>query len=267
MTELQAFSRGEQAERATVDLNQCVRDVGRLLSVVLGEQIELELRLAARVPGIETNVGALEQAIMQLAINARDAMPGGGKLIIETRVDERREIVLAFSDTGHGMDEQTRARAFEPFFTTKADTGSVGLGLTTVQALVERLGGALELESGPGMGTVVRAYLPAAEPAAPVSGRRAPGPGTVLMVEDEESLRTVVDRILADEGYRVLTASSGEEALALADAEPGPIDLLVSDVVLGGMSGPELIAELKARRPGLETLLMSGYAGMSMSAR
>jgi two-component system cell cycle sensor histidine kinase/response regulator CckA len=263
VTELQAFSRGEQAERATVDVNQCVRDVGRLLTVVLGEQIELELRLAARVPGIETNVGALEQAIMQLAINARDAMPGGGKLIIETRVDERREVVLTFSDTGHGMDEETRARAFEPFFTTKAGTGSVGLGLTTVQALVERLNGQLELKTGPGTGTVVRAFLPAAEPPArPAAGRGTPGPGTVLMVEDEETLRTVVDRILSDEGYRVLTAASGEEAMRVAEEEPGSIDLLVSDVVLGGMTGPELSEQLKQRRPGLKTLLMSGYAGM-----
>ena len=230
---------------------------------MLGEQIELELRLANRLPGIEANVGALEQAVMQLAINARDAMPDGGRLTIETRVDPRREIVLSFSDSGAGMDDETRRRALEPFFTTKTGTDSVGLGLTTVNALVERLGGQLELKSAPGMGTVVRAFLPAAEfPANPVSGRRPPGPGTVLMVEDEETLRTVVDRILTDEGYRVITAASGEEAMELSDAEPGPIDLLVSDVVLGGMTGPELAAQLKARRPGLKTLLMSGYAGM-----
>ena len=121
VTELQAFSRGEQAERAAVDVNQCVRDVGRLLAVVLGEQVELELRLANRVPGVEANVGALEQAIMQLALNARDAMPGGGRLTIETRVEEGREgprVELTFSDTGVGMDESTRRRALEPFFTT-----------------------------------------------------------------------------------------------------------------------------------------------------
>ena len=263
VTELQAFSAGRRAERATVDVNQCVRDVGRLLTVVLGEQIELELRLANRLPGIEATVGALEQAVMQLAINARDAMPDGGRLTIETRVDPPGEIVLSFSDTGTGMDDETRRRALEPFFTTKVGTDSVGLGLTTVNALVERLGGQLELKSAPGMGTVVRACLPAAElPASPVSGRRPPGPGTVLIVEDEETLRTVVDRILTDEGYRVITAASGEEAMELSDAEPGPIDLLVSDVVLGGMTGPELAAQLKARRPGLKTLLMSGYAGM-----
>jgi CheY-like chemotaxis protein len=256
VTDLQRFSRGERAEVETVDLNRSVRAVSRLLAVVLGEGIELELRLASRLPGVEANLGALEQAIMQLALNARDAMPGGGRLVIESAAADRR-VELRCSATGAGMDGETRARAVEPFFTTKPD--ALGLGLTTVHALAERLGGELELESAPGAGTTVRLRLPAAAAASAV-----PALGTVLMVEDEASLRTVVERILGDEGYRVLTAASGEEALALANAEPGAIDLLVSDVVLGGMTGPELAGQLKARRPALKTLLMSGYASVPL---
>ena len=254
VAELQSFSRGERVEVEAVDLNQSVRDVSRLLAVVLGEGIELDLRLASRLPGVEANLGALEQAIMQLALNARDAMPDGGRLEIASATSDRR-VVLTFVDTGAGMDEATLARAFEPFFTTKSE--AVGLGLTTVHTLATRLGGEVELESAPSKGTSVRLRLPAA--AAPAA---APSRGTVLMVEDEEALRTVVERILGDEGYRVLTAASGEEALELANAESGPIDLLVSDVVLGGMTGPDLVAKLKVRRPGIKTLLMSGYAGM-----
>jgi two-component system, cell cycle sensor histidine kinase and response regulator CckA len=258
VTDLQRFSRGDREEVESVDLNDAVRAVSRLLAVVLGEGIELELRLASRLPAIEVNLGELEQAMMQLALNARDAMAGGGRLTIESAAGDRR-VELRFSDTGAGMDAATRARAFEPFFTTKPD--ALGLGLTTVHALAERRGGELELESAPGAGTTVRLRLPAA-----VAASAVPALGTVLMVEDEESLRTVVERILGDEGYRVLTAASAEDALALANAEPGAIDLLVSDVVLGGMTGPELATRLKARRPALKTLLMSGYTEMPVGS-
>lgn len=260
VSQLMAFSQGEQGEVEIVDVNRSVRDVGQLLDVVLGEQIELDLRLARALPGVRVNLGALEQAVMQLALNARDAMADGGRLIVETRAADGR-VTLAFADTGAGMDTETQRRAVEPFFTTKPGGGAVGLGLTTVNGLCERLGGELELESSPGLGTTVRLLLPAADPPpSPVSGRRAPGAGTVLMVEDEDTVRTVIERLLTAEGYRVLVAASGEEALKVAAAEPGPIDLLVSDVVLGGLSGPELAVKLKARRPALKTLLMSGYA-------
>ena len=255
VAELQAFSRDDRVEVERIDLNRTVRDVSRLLSVVLGDRIALDLRLAGRLPGIEAKVGGLEQAIMQLVLNARDAMAEtGGRLTISSAIDDGK-VVLSFTDTGPGMDRATRERAFEPFFTTKGQ--AVGVGLTTVLTLVDRLGGQVELESAPGAGTTVRLNLPAAE-----AVLVAPGHGTVLMVEDEPSLRTVVERILGDEGYRVISAASGEEALELAGAEAGPIDVLVSDVVLGGITGPELAAELKARRPALKTLLMSGYAGM-----
>ncbi|MDA0182055.1 response regulator [Solirubrobacter phytolaccae] len=258
VSQLMAFSQGEQAQVEVVDVNRSVRDVGRLLTVVLGEQVELDLRLANALPGVHVNLGALEQAVMQLALNARDAMSGGGRLVIESAVTDGR-VLLVFADDGPGMDAETALHAVEPFFSTK---GAVGLGLTTVNALCERLGGELELESAPGIGTTVRLHLPAVEPPpSPVAGRRPHAAGTVLMVEDEETVRTVVERLLSAEGYRVLVASSGEEALELAAAEPGPIDLLVSDVVLGGITGPELAAKLKTRRPALKTLLMSGYAG------
>ncbi|MDA0172670.1 response regulator [Solirubrobacter taibaiensis] len=254
--QLQGFLTGEQTPAGAVDVNRCVREVGQLLEVVLGEQIELDLQLAGALPVVEVGHGALEQAVMQLALNARDAMAGGGRLVVSTTAAEER-VVLAFMDTGTGMDAETARRAIEPFFTTRDGGHAVGLGLTTVHTLCERLGGELELESAPGLGTTVRMHLPAAAPAP------APAPrslGTVLMVEDEESVRTVVERLLTGEGYRVLTAASGEAALDMAAAERGPIDLLVSDVVLGGITGPELAAKLKTRRPALKTLMMSGYA-------
>lgn len=258
VSQLMTFGQGEQSEVEVVDVNRSVRDVGRLLTVVLGEQVDLDLRLAGSLPGVRVNLGALEQAVMQLALNARDAMADGGRLVIETAVADGR-VLLAFADDGAGMEAETARRAVEPFFTTRAGADAVGLGLTTVNALCERLGGELELESAPGLGTTVRLHLPAA---APLPGLEpAAAVGTVLMVEDEETVRIVVQRLLTDEGYRVLVAASGEEALALAAAEAGPIDLLVSDVVLGGMSGPELAAALRTRRPALKTLLMSGYAG------
>lgn len=260
--QLMAFSQGERAQAEVVDVNRSVRDVGGLLAVVLGEQVELDLRLAGTLPGVHVNLGALEQAVMQLALNARDAMAGGGRLLIETTATTDGRVLLTFADDGAGMDAETQRRAVEPFFTTKARADAVGLGLTTVNALCERLGGELELESTLGLGTTVRLHLPAAEPPpAPVPGRGAASPGTVLMVEDEETVRIVVERLLADEGYRVLVAASGEEAVELAAAERGPIDLLISDVVLGGISGPELAAKLKLRRPALKTLMMSGYPG------
>jgi CheY-like chemotaxis protein len=265
VTQLQAFSRGERPEVETIDLNQSVRDVGRLLRVVLGERVALELQLTNRLPGVQANLGALEQVIMQLALNARDAMPEGGRLLVSTGQSETPDgprVSLAFQDTGRGMDASTRRRAFEPFFTTKANGDSNGLGLTTVYAFVERLHGAIDIASEPGEGTTVRLSFPAAAAPGGLGRRPAPASHTVLMVEDEDTLRTVVDRILSDEGYRVLTAASGEEALELAVRETGPIDLLVSDVVLGGITGPELATKLKARHPALKTLLMSGYPGM-----
>jgi two-component system cell cycle sensor histidine kinase/response regulator CckA len=267
VTQLQAFSRGERVEVEVIDLNRSVRDVSRLLDVVLGETVEVELQLAYRLPGVEANLGSLEQALMHLALNARDAMPNGGRLVIETGVEELPEgprVALTLTDTGAGMDERTIRRAYEPFFTTKP--GSAGLGLTIVYATVERLGGHIDLDSAPGAGTTVKIYLPPATEPEPHASTAAARLGTVLIVEDEEALRRVVDRILTDEGYTVLTAASGEEALELAAAEDGRIDLLVSDVVLGGMTGPQLATSLRARRPGLKVLLMSGYAGMPVGS-
>ncbi len=263
VTQLQAFSRGERLEVQVLDLSRTVREVGRLLEVVLGATIRLDLRLEPRGPGVKANLGALEQALMQLALNARDAMPDGGRLAIETRA-ENGSAVLSVSDTGSGMDELTRAHAFEPFFTTKDAAESIGLGLTIVYALAERLGGHVALDSAPGAGTTVTLHFPLADaPTAVTGGAGSATIGSVLMVEDEDALRTLVGRILTEEGYTVLTAASGEEALELA-AVSGPIDLLVSDVVLGGMTGPELVTKLRARRPDLKVLLMSGYAGVPL---
>jgi len=261
VTQLQAFGRDRRAQRETIDVNHALRNVSRLLVVVLGESVTLQLDLGGRLPGVEGDLSLFEQAAMQIALNARDAMPAGGHLTVTTSARADGRVEITFIDTGTGMDEQTRRRAFEPFFTTKPEAASRGLGLTTVFAFAEGHDGIAEIDSAPGAGTTVRLLLPAASPP-PGTVPAVAGAGTVLMVEDESSLRRVVDRILTEEGYRVLVAASGEEALEIAAREPGAIDLLVSDVVLGGMTGPDLVTSLKARRPALKVLLMSGYAGV-----
>ena len=263
VTQLQAFSRGERVEIQSVDLNRSVRDVSRLLEVVLGPEVELELQLAPRIAGVEANLGAFEQAVINLAANARDAMPAGGRLTIQTG-EEDGHVWLSFADTGSGMDETTRRRAFEPFFTTKQRNPGTGLGLTMVYGMVERLRGQIELRSQPGEGTTITIRLPAVAQPAVAAGEARPAGATILLVEDEDMLRDLMTRILTDDGFAVLSASSGQEALLAFDRHQGTIDLLVSDVVMPGLTGPELARRLRARHPQLKTLLMSGYAGMPL---
>jgi two-component system, cell cycle sensor histidine kinase and response regulator CckA len=265
IAQLQAVSRGEQVAFESVDVNQCVRDVGRLLEVVAGESIEVELRLHPRLADVRAQLGAVEQVLLHLAMNARDAMAaGGGRLVIATDSQDGF-VALSVTDTGTGMDAATARRAFDPAFTTKPGDDASGLGLTIVDATVRRLGGQVRLDSALGRGTTVRILLPEAAETDPFRDGMAAGTaGTLLIVEDEDTLRAVVERILVDEGYTVLSAASGEEALEVAAAAATPVDLLVSDVVLGGMSGPELVTALRGRSPGLKVLLTSGYAGMSI---
>jgi CheY-like chemotaxis protein len=227
---------------------------------------------------------------MNLAVNARDAMPGGGTLTIgaaDVRVDDALArlhvgaepglyVRLTISDVGHGMDEETRARAFEPFFTTKAPGKGTGLGLSTVYGIVRQSGGFIDLESRPGRGTTFRIYLPqaagnaeAVAPAAAAPAVPARGTETVLVVEDDEDVRGITCQVLEINGYTVLEAFDVEDAVRLADQHPGPIDLLLTDVVMPRMSGPELAEILRDRRPDVAVLYVSGYPDdrRSQSAR
>ena len=277
-SQLLAFSRGQVVQPRILDLNQVVVNVAGLLRRLIGEHIQLETRLAPKLFPIKADMGQVEQVLMNLAINARDAMPQGGRLVLET-VNVPAEsapkpgeapgpsfVRLSCSDTGHGMDEYTLAHIFEPFFTTKAQGKGTGLGLATVYGIVTKSGGAVEAESKPGQGSTFTIDFPAvgeaiesgppqAAPARPLGGTE-----TVLVVEDEDAVRTFVGEVLRSRGYRVLEAASGTDALALCERDSSPIDLLLTDVVMPGMNGRGLAERFAALRPGAGLLYMSGYA-------
>jgi signal transduction histidine kinase/CheY-like chemotaxis protein len=282
VSQLLASSRRQVREPRVLDLNAVVSEAHRLLARLIGEHIALSL---TRRPGplpVYADRGQLEQVIVNLATNARDAMPAGGALTIETDEealaggDERagavaasplppgRYVVLSVRDTGVGMDAETLRLAFEPFFTTKEVGRGTGLGLATVNGIVEQSGGRVFVESEPGRGSTFRVLLPRApeavtEEPAPAAVA-APRPGaTALVVEDDAGVRGVIARALAAAGLTVLEADHGEQALARAGAHDGPIDLLVTDVVMARMGGPELARRLAAERPGLRVLFTSGY--------
>ena len=280
--QLLAFSRQQVMQPKVVPLNQVVTNVESLLRRLIGEDVELETALAEDLGFVRADVAQLEQVLMNLAVNSRDAMPDGGTLTIETRnvvltrADQREAfainagpyVMLAVSDTGCGMDAETRARAFEPFFTTKAPGRGTGLGLSTVYGIVKQSDGYIWVDSEPEMGTRVRIYLPrVAEPAEVVEVRKpsplasAPrGHETLLLVEDEEGVRELIAEWLGGHGYTVLTASNGAEALALASREARSIDLLIADVVMPQMGGPALAERLLPSRPEMKIVYVSGYA-------
>ncbi|HWH04938.1 MAG TPA: ATP-binding protein, partial [Gaiellaceae bacterium] len=263
--QLLAFSRRQVLQPETLDVAEVVDGVQKLLARLLGADIELR---TAGDEGCLAHVdrGQLEQVLTNLAVNARDAMPGGGTLAIETRRetrDGRTEVVVTVTDTGEGMDEETLEHAFEPFFTTKEKGKGTGLGLATVYGIVAQSGGTVEAASTPGLGSTVTVRLPlAAATEAPVEQRRAPevheGAGTIVLAEDEDMIRRLVRDVLTRNGYRVVDAPSGEPALELLRAEER-VDLLLTDVVMPGMSGPALASAATAERPGLRVLFMSGY--------
>jgi PAS domain S-box-containing protein len=277
--QLLAFSRKQVFSPRVVDLNQTVADMDKMLRRLIGEDISLVTALDPDLEPVMADPGQIEQVIMNLAVNARDAMPAGGKLTIETRnatLDERyaedhfevepgHYVMIAVSDTGHGMDDDTRKRIFEPFFTTKEMGKGTGLGLSTTYGIVKQSGGHIRVYSEPGKGSVFKVYLPRHEGEAEsaVIEKLAPkslrGTETVLLVEDEPDLRKLVRRFLTPRGYQILEASSGEEALEKCRDHPGPIHLLLTDVVLSGMNGRELADNLVQSRPGLRVLYMSGY--------
>jgi signal transduction histidine kinase len=274
--QLLTFSRKQVWQPRVLDVNGVVSGMEGMLRRLIGEDISLVTALAGDLGKIKADPGQIEQVIMNLAVNARDAMPAGGKLLIETKTTHLeagqmaslpagRYVQLSVSDTGHGMSAETASRIFEPFFTTKEVGRGTGLGLSTALGIVEQSGGTLTVESKLGVGTVFRAYLPwTAEQAGSEESRwpaesEASGIATVLLVEDETPLRKLILQVLRSAGHHVLEASSGDEAVALSARHPGPIDLLLTDVIMPGMSGPELVAKLRGRRPAMTILFMSGY--------
>jgi two-component system cell cycle sensor histidine kinase/response regulator CckA len=276
--QLLAFSRKQLLELKVVDLNAIVSDMERLLRPLIGETIELTTRLTPEVGQTRADAGQLEQVIMNLVVNARDAMPSGGKILIQTnRVEidpERREhslippgpyVLLSVSDTGLGMDKETQSRIFEPFFTTKEKGKGTGLGLSTVYGIVKQSGGFIFAHSELGHGTTFRIYLPRVEDPAdhigPVKSATVPtgGSETVLLVEDEESVRELVRDTLTSKGYSVIEAPNGEAGLRVSEEHKGIIDMLITDVVMPGMSGRELAKRVTATRPHIKVLFLSGY--------
>ena len=257
-------------------LNAVVREIRPMLQRLLGEDVALDFALAPDLGYVNVDVGQIEQVIVNLAVNARDAMPGGGRITLATRnvgpeapvrageVGRRSYVAIEITDTGCGMDEATQRRIFEPFFTTKGLGGGTGLGLATVGAIVERAGGAVRIESTPGAGTTVRVYLPSVEGAAGAARSEPPPPistareETVLVVEDEEMVRQSIARVLSERGFAVLEAGSGRDALDLL-ARGARVDLLLCDFVLPDLDGRQLLARLDSRhRPG-HVVFMSGY--------
>ena len=278
--QLLAFSRRQFISAKVVDLNALVANMDGMLRRLLGEDIvEFCAELDSSTGAIKADPGQVEQVIMNLVVNARDAMPKGGRLTLETRnvtigkearqdavgVEPGAYVLLAVRDTGHGMDAETRSHLFEPFFTTKEKGKGTGLGLSTVYGIVKQSGGSITVESAPGRGTTFRIYFPRVEQELPGPGGSietidpAHGRETILLVEDEPSVRGLVHETLRLHGYTVLEARHGIEALLTSARYVGPIHLLLTDVVMPQMSGPEVAEKLLIVRPGIKVLYMSGY--------
>jgi PAS domain S-box-containing protein len=280
---LLAFASREEGEPVLVDIGQLISDATGLLGEVLGEHIPVVHREADGLWSAQADPGLLKQAIVNIALNARDAMPQGGQITIDTvNIDTENipadwpdaadlaellpggYLAIRVTDAGTGMDEATAEHAFDPFFTTKSGDRAAGLGLPAVRRFATQAGGKAWLRSEPGHGTTVTVVLPAAAgsagPAAGRQGRPAELAGTVLVVDDEAAIRAVAHRVLARAGYHVVTAADGAEALSLLQRQDMAADLLLADVVMPGMTGPALAEQARAIRPDLPILFMSGYA-------
>jgi PAS domain S-box-containing protein len=282
--QLLAFSRREVIEPKVLDLNEIVRDVEKMLLRLIGEDVQLTTKLEADLGHVRADRGQIDQVMVNLAVNARDAMPNGGQLIIETAntfLDEQYArshpdvspgpyVVLTVSDTGHGMDAATRSHIFEPFFTTKPEGEGTGLGLATVFGIAKQSGGHIDVYSEPGQGATFKFYLPRvgdeveAEAVAEAPGRRQ-GTETLLLVEDAEALRSMIHEILEDAGYEVLEAADPREALVRAEQNRGRLDLVLTDVIMPGMYGPDLVKAVQAMDPGIGAVFMSGYTNEAVS--
>jgi PAS domain S-box-containing protein len=283
--QLLVFSRKQVMQTRVVSLNDVVTELERMLRRIIGEDVQLATALASDLGRIRADPAQLEQILLNLAVNARDAMPSGGLLVLETANAEldaayAREhvgvvpgsyVMLVVSDTGVGMSEETRRHIFEPFFTTKEPGKGTGLGLATVYGIVAQSGGHIWVYSEPGVGSVFKVYLPRV--ADPVAADVADAPAvvggteTILLVEDEEGVRELMTEVLSGLGYQVVSALRAEDALRVAAGHSGPLDLVISDVVLPGLGGPAFVEQLRAVRPGLPALFISGYTGDAMLQR
>lgn len=278
-SQLLAFSRKQILQPHILNLNQIIADLEKMLRRLIGEDIELQTALQDGLGSVKVDPGQAEQVIMNLAVNARDAMPQGGRLMIETKniyLDEEYvsrhlsastgpHVMLAVSDTGIGMDEETRRRIFEPFFTTKEKGKGTGLGLSTVYGIVRQSGGSIWVYSEVGKGTTFKIYLPKVDEGAEdyhLSAESEDSPGgteTILLAEDDESVRSLVRTVLTAKGYCLLDAASGAEAMLACEHHAGPIHLLITDVVMPEMSGGDLARRAARLRPAMKVLFMSGY--------
>ena len=284
--QLLAFGGQQRLAPQLVSLNGVVRDMDRLLRRLIGEDVELALRLDPRLGTLRADPSQLEQVIVNLAVNARDAMPRGGRLEIETANVDRgardpsplpgaplgRSVALVLRDTGIGMSPEVRSRIFEPFFSTKPPGEGSGLGLATVYGIVRQSGGQIEVESEPGQGSAFFVFFPRVEALPQPQAAASPSPSrerrteTVLLAEDDAAVRDALQRSLEARGFQVLAARHGEEALALARGHPDPLHLLLTDVVMPRLGGRELAARLRAERPGIRVLYLSGYSEELSSA-
>jgi PAS domain S-box-containing protein len=283
--QLLSFARREVVQARPLSLNSAITRMEQILRRTIGEQIELVINLAEDLPKVVADPGQIEQIVLNLAINARDAMPDGGVLTINTSVREvaglddftgmpaGSYVCFRVGDTGLGMSPEVRDRAFEPFFTTKPRGEGSGLGLATVYGIVSQSGGFTRIYSDEGIGTSLTILLPAAtDEAEPARGESTKGVAprrvteTVLLVDDEEALREVTRRILTRNGYLVLTAANGRQAIEIATSHDGPIDLLLTDVIMPTMQGPTVANEVRAQRPDIRVLFMSGHAQSVLEA-
>jgi two-component system, cell cycle sensor histidine kinase and response regulator CckA len=284
--QLLAFSRRQVLNPVQLDLGDVARGVLPMLERLIGEDVEVVLRTDAGLPGVHADRTQIEQVIVNLSVNARDAMPTGGTLTIETRalalddsyagqhldVEAGRYVCLSVTDTGTGIDPEIAAHLFEPFYTSKEVGRGTGLGLATVHGIVTQSGGTISVYSEPGLGAAFKVYLPASTGApaipapAPVADEPA-GTETVLLCEDEDSVRRLMQRILSRNGYTVLSAATPHEALDFARAHAEDIDILVSDVIMPGLSGPELASRMREHLPSLRTLFVSGYTAETARGR
>ncbi len=280
--QLLSFTRKSAVNPQLIDLNTHLKDVAKLIRPLMGDDVEIVVQPRSESAIVEIDPGQFDQVVMNLAVNSRDAMPRGGRFILETSsvqlddafTEQHRPMkpghymVLAVSDTGVGMDQATASRVFEPFFTTKEVGKGTGLGLATVYGIVQHSGGHVWVYSEPGRGTTFKIYLPSAEeklgdtvqPAAEPPVRRREGT-TVLLVEDDEIMLSLTRQLLVENGFTVLEAKDGMTALELVRSHPGQIDVLLTDVVMRGMSGPELVSAVSESHPSVKTVFMSGYTG------
>jgi two-component system, cell cycle sensor histidine kinase and response regulator CckA len=283
--QLLAFSRQQVLKPKVLDLNGIIADTEKMLRRLIGEDVELRMVLDSSLTTVKADQGQIEQVILNLCVNARDAMPSGGKVTIKienTVIDEvaARQyrypfkpgpyVLLSVTDTGVGMDTATQAHIFEPFFTTKEKGKGTGLGLATVYGIVKQSDGYIEVHSGVNLGTTFKIYLPRvdepvdAEKDSPSAASSLHGAETVLLVEDEDSLRTLTHHVLTVLGYTVLEASNGEAACLVSAQHPGTIDLVLTDVIMPGMNGPALAQQLGISRAQMKVLYMSGHTGQAV---